>query len=109
MVSVAGAFNLPTIDLITPICTAITNNPTSASNIFQNVEKGFANENLGQKFPLSLAYISENSGLLLSGGTSCEIFFAGLQTAFQTDLQNDKQSIVNAKQQFMQIITNLIG
>jgi hypothetical protein len=73
------------------------------------LEKAFANGYLGQALPLSVQYINQQSSQLLSGETSCQNFFAGLETAFQTDLKNDKQTIENAKQQLIQFILNQLG
>jgi hypothetical protein len=59
--------------------------------------------------PLSVQSINQQSSQLLSGGISCQNFFAGLEIAFQTDLKNDKQTIENAKQQLIQFILNQLG
>ncbi len=91
------------------MCTAITNNPTLANNILEKLKNIFNNEYVNKALPLSIEYINEQSSQLSSNSTSCPSFFAGLETAFQNDLINDKQTVQNAKQQLIQFILNELG
>ena len=86
------------------ICDAVTRKPTAAARILENLKKIFADGTVTQKFPLSVAYINQQSTQLLAGGDSCRFFFNGLVTPFQTDLQNNKQNVQNAQQKLIQYI-----
>jgi hypothetical protein len=74
----------------------------------KNLNSLSTNSAVTTKFPNTVAYVTlaQNQNNLIAGGSQCQSFFAGLQTAFRQDLQADNLTVAQLQQQFTQFITN---
>jgi hypothetical protein len=114
MVGVVSSFNLPSLgsllnqDPFVTICNVVATNQASTIDALKDLKNALATGDGSKQFPLTYAYLTNqaNQQLLLGNQQSCVSFFNGLQTQFQADLKNNKQSVTNDKQALIQFLQN---
>jgi hypothetical protein len=112
MVGVVSSFNLPSLgslfnqDPFVTICNVVATNQASTIDALKDLNSALATGDGSKQFPLTYAYLTTqaNQALLLGNQQSCVSFFNGLQTQFQADLKNNKQSVTNDKQAVIQFL-----
>jgi len=112
MVGIVSSFNLPSLgsllnlDPFVTICNVITTNQASTIDALKDLNSALTTGDGSKQFPLTYAYLGNqaNQALLVGTQQTCISFFNGLQTQFQADLVNNKQSVTNEKQTLIQFL-----
>jgi hypothetical protein len=93
------------------ICAAIPTKPALADNILNKFAALAKVPAIEDNYPYSVGYVElpSNQNELKAGGPQCIAFFTGLRSAFQQDLQKNKQSIQNLEQELEQFFHDNIG
>jgi len=112
MVGIVSSFNLPSLssifnqDPFVTICEVIIANPNATIGVVKDFNNALATGDGSKQFPLTYKYLTNqgNQALLFGNQQTCINFFTGLQTQFQIDLKNNKQSVTNDKQALIQFL-----
>jgi hypothetical protein len=93
------------------ICAAIPTKPALVDNILNKFAALAKVPAIEDNYPYSVGYVEfpSNQDDLKAGGLQCKTFFTGLLSAFQQDLQKNKQLIQNLEQELEQFFNDNIG